>query len=119
MRLLSRNFGVIVLLTAMTAAVIGCGQHPREPSPKALKDIETNVPKLARLPLRKAEVVLAFVALKVGKVSFEETQDASLHGQVFDQDPPPGTPARGGTEVNVKVYRFVPVEKESSPAETK
>jgi hypothetical protein len=110
------------VLTALTvggiaAALMGCApSRPESPPADArLKRINTKVPKLADLPLRKAETVLSFVALRIGDVVLEETKDASLHGKVFDQDPAPGTPVRGGTAVNVKVYRFVP-EKKKSPS---
>lgn len=117
----SRKLAAVLLVGAMIGTFVGCAQYGPKPSSrrKALKDIRTKVPKLTNLPLEKAELVLKFVALKVGKVALEKTKDPSLHALVFDQDPPPGTPVRGATAVNVKVYQFVPPEREGSSAEAK
>jgi beta-lactam-binding protein with PASTA domain len=114
MRFFCRSLAFVFLVGAMMSVLSGCVWHRPQPAsqPKALETIATKVPKLAGLPLKQAEVVLSFVALKVGEVTLETTEDASLHGQVFGQSPAPGTPVRGGTAVDVKVYRFVPPEKE-------
>ncbi len=121
MRCFTRKLAAVLLVGAMIGAFVGCAQYGPKPSSrrKALKDIRTKVPKLTNLPLEKAELVLKFVALRVGKVALEKTQDASLHAVVFDQDPSPGTPVRGGTTVNVKVYQFVPPGKKGSSAKAK
>jgi beta-lactam-binding protein with PASTA domain len=110
-----------VLLCGMAVALVGCAAHrPQGPGEATrLEDIESTVPKLTGLPLKNAQKVLAILALKVGEVTLYETDDPELHGQVFEQDPAPGTPARGGTAVNVKVYRFVPPAEESSSTEEK
>jgi len=114
---LSRNLAVAFLLGVMIGSLVGCGQ--REPSrrPKALEDIASTVPKITGLPLKQAQVVLSLVALKVGNVALEKTNDPSLHTQVFEQDPPPGTAVRGATAVDVKVYRYVPTEEGASEGE--
>lgn len=118
----SRSFAMAFLVGAMIGTLVGCGQ----PKPKALEEIASQVPRLTDLPLTNptfpgpsARRVLAIVGLKVGDVTIEETKEPSLDGQVFDQDPPPGTKVRGGTAVDVKVYRFVPAEKEGSSEERK
>lgn len=118
---LSRSVATVFLACFLITALMGCGQALYQPpsGPIALEDIETKVPKVLNLPLKKAELVLAIVALKVGQVTFEETKDPSLHGMVFDQEPLPGTPARGGTQVNLKVYRFVAPEEQGLPAGAK
>lgn len=116
-----RSSAMFVLTCLMAVAIVGCAAAPRESSarPKALRDITTTVPKLAGIPLANAEKVLAFVALRVGRVTIEETKDASLQGKVFEQDPAPGTIVRGGTRVNLKVHRFVSKAGETLPAQTK
>ncbi len=59
---------------------------------------------------QQAERILQFVALKVGDIVPTEADDPSLHAQVFEQNPPPGTKAQGGTAVDVAVYRYVAPE---------
>lgn len=115
---LSRGVAAVSVVGAMVATFVGCA--PRQPSrePKALEQITTSVPNLSNLPLKQAERILSFVALKIGKVALEETKDVSLHDKVFDQQPAPGTKVRGGTPVNVKVY-YVARGKEASPGEAK
>ncbi len=102
-RMLSLLAAVILLTVA------GCaGSRPRPLVDKeTLEDMTTTVPRLAGLPLKNAQTVLSFVALKVGEVTLRETDDPALHGQVCGQDPAAGTGVRGGTAVNVQVYRFV------------
>jgi len=124
MRFFSRNLAAVFVVVVVINTLVGCGAV--SPRPKALKDIKTTVPGITGLPLinprfpgPSAQRTLAIVGLQVGEVTLEETKDRSLHGQVFDQNPAPGTPARGGTTVDVKVYQFVPPEKEGSPAEAK
>ncbi len=117
MRFFSRNLAAVFVVVVIISALVGCGAV--SPRPKALEDISTTVPKLTKLPLDKAERVLTFVALRLGEVDLEKTSDRSLHRQVFGQDPAPGTPARGGTTVDVKVYQFVPPDKEGPPGEGK
>jgi len=113
MTFFSRVLATVLLVGVMIGTLAGCGQpRPETPrKPKALEDIASTVPKITGLPLKQAQVVLSFVALKVGEVTLEETKDASLHGQVFGQNPPPGTKVQGGTAVDVEVYRFVPSEE--------
>ncbi len=116
MRFFERRLVAVFLLSVTAIVLAGCAAtRPQSGArPKKLEDIKTSVPRLTGLPLRKAQKVLAFVALKVGEVTLEETDDTSLHGQVFEQDPAPGTPVRGGTSVNLKVYRFGHPAEESS-----
>ena len=104
-----RCLALFFLSSVMIVAVAGCAAHRPEGAaqPKRLAGIRTTVPKLAGLSLDRAQTVLSFVGLKVGEVTLSDTDDASLHGQVFGQDPAPGTGVRGGRAVNVKVYRFV------------
>jgi beta-lactam-binding protein with PASTA domain len=100
--------------------LVGCAPpEPKAPGgARTLEDIESTVPKLSGLPLKNAEKVLTFVGLKVGKVTLCDTEDPDLQGQVVEQEPAPGTAVRGGTAVNVKVYRYVPpAEKGSSTQE--
>jgi len=105
----TRTFLTTLLISVLLSALLGCAaSYPKPSRPKDVKDITTTVPKLAGIPLNNAEKVLAFVALRVGKVAFQDTDVASLHGQVFEQDPAPGTIVRGGTRINVRAYRFVP-----------
>jgi hypothetical protein len=116
MTLSRRSVMSALVVGGIAAALMGCAPSRPEsrPADGRLKRISTKVPKLADLPLEKAQRVLSFVALRIGDVVLEETKDPSLHGKVFDQDPAPGTAVRGGTAVNVKVYRFVPEKKKSS-----
>ena len=98
------------IVGAVGLGLVGCGapRPDEDANVKALEDIKTSVPKVSGLALKKAETVLSFVALTVGEVTLYDTDNPALHGQVFEQDPAPGTPARGGSAVNVKVYRYVP-----------
>lgn len=99
----------LVMVGAVALGLVGCGApRPDEgANVKVLEDIKTSVPKVSGLALKKAETVLSFVALTVGEVTLYDTDNAALHGQVFEQDPAPGTPAKGGTAVDLKVYRYV------------
>jgi len=102
-------------------ALVGCAAHQPQPGGevKTLEDIESTVPDLSGLPLKNAEMVLVFVGLKVGEVTLYDTDNPDLHALVSEQDPAPGTPVRGGTAVNVKVYRYVARTEESSATEEK
>jgi hypothetical protein len=111
-----RFVALFLLLWGLGFGLVGCAPHrtERPAEPTRLEDIESTVPKLSGLPLKNAQTVLAFVALKVGEVTLSDTNQRELHGQVFEQDPAAGTPVKGGTAVNLKVYRFVPAAEKSS-----
>ncbi len=107
---LGRSFAISLLLVGIAVLVGGCAPRQAEPpaQPAGLEALKTTVPKLSGLPLKNAQNVLAVVGLKVGEVSLYDTDKPELHAQVFEQEPPAGTPVKGGTAVNVKVYRHVP-----------
>lgn len=99
----------LVIVGAFALGLVGCvATRPEEgANVQSLEDIKTSVPKVTGLALKKAETVLSFVALTVGEVTLYDTDNPALHGQVFEQDPAPGTPAKGGAAVDLKVYRYV------------
>lgn len=105
-----RWFLVVVVVGAVALALVSCGTpRPEEESKiKSIEDIKSKVPKLSGLSLKKAQTVLSLgAALTVGKVTLYDTDNPALHGQVFEQDPAPGTPVKGGSAVDLKVYRYV------------
>jgi beta-lactam-binding protein with PASTA domain len=118
---LSRRLVTFLLLWMVLVAIGGCtASRPGDRGEAAtLEDMSTAVPKLAGLELKKAQTVLTFVALRIGEVNLYDTDDPSLHGKVYEQDPAPGTAVRGGTHVNVKVYRYVAPVSEGASEEEK
>ena len=116
MKCLSRNTATLLLICAIIGILAGCVQSKPSATRNSLEEIESTVPRITGLPLEQAERILQFVALKIGDVVLKETDDPSLHAQVFEQNPAPGTKAGGGTAVDVAVYRYVaPEEGTSSP----
>ena len=105
-----RSLIAVLLIGVLTGMLVGCGQSQRPPERKTLEEIESTVPNLSGLFLKQTQPFFALSGLRVGEVTFEETDDASLHGQVFDQEPPSGTKVQGGSSVNLKVYRYVQPE---------
>ena len=120
MTFMSRRLVAFLLVWLMLVAIGGCtaSRPGGRGEAVALEEVSTTVPKLAGLELKKAQTVLTFVALRIGEVSLYDTDDSSLHGKVYEQDPVPGTAVRGGTPVNVKIYRYV-APPEGSASEEK
>ena len=116
-----KSFPLLLIVGAVALGLVGCvTTRPEEGAKvKSVEDIKSSVPKLSGLPLKTAQTVLSFVALTVGEVTLYDTDNPALHGQVFGQDPAPGTPVKGGTAVDVKVYRYVSGEKETPAPQAK
>lgn len=117
-----KSFPLLLIVGAVALGLAGCmTTRPEEGAKvKSVEDIKSKVPKLSGLPLKTAQTVLSLgAALTVGEVTLYDTDNPALHGQVFEQDPAPGTPVKGGTAVNVKVYRYVSGEKKTPAPEAK
>jgi eukaryotic-like serine/threonine-protein kinase len=110
-----RPAGVVIAQDPVSNTFVGEGTVVTLTVSKGPK--QQQVPSVENLDVDTARTILRDAKFKV-VVSYQDTDDKDLDGNVIAQDPGPGTQAPEGTIVTITVGRYVPPATTTTPTTT-